>query len=72
MIKGLRSPLRTALYLFILLVPAIVFAQSTGQAVIHIHETPDPQPVTTASGAVGLSLQTTFSLLDQDNQVLLA
>ena len=72
MIKNLRSPLRAALYLLFLLVPAVVYAQSTSQAVVHIHETPDPQPVTTASGAVGLSLQTTFSLLDQDNQVLMA
>lgn len=70
--KSLRSPLRTAFFLFALLVPVIVYAQSAGQAIVHIHETPDPQPVTTASGAVGLSLQTTFSLLDQDNQVLMA
>ncbi len=68
----LRSPLIKALFLLLLFIPAIVYAQSTGQAVVHIHETPDPQPVTTASGAVGLSLQTTFSLLDQDDQVLMA
>ena len=72
MIKGRLPPLRTALYLLFLLVPVIVYAQSTGQTVVHIHETPDPQSVTTASGAVGLSLKTTFSLLDQDNQVLMA
>lgn len=72
MSKGRRSPLRIILYLLFLLVPAVVYAQSASQAVVHIHETPDPQPVTTASGAVGLSLVTTFSLLDQDDQVLMA
>lgn len=72
MTKRLRSPIKIVLSLLLLLVPIIVYAQSTGQAVIHIHETPDPQPVTTATGAVGLSLQTTFSLLDQDDQVLMA
>ena len=72
MIKGLRSHLKAFLYLLFLLIPVVVYAQSTSQAVVHIHETPDPQPVTTASGALGLSLKTTFSLLNQDNQVLMA
>ena len=70
--KELRSPFKIATVLLVLLIPVIVYAQSTGQAVIHIHETPDPQPVTTAAGAVGLSFETTFSILDQDDQVLMA
>jgi von Willebrand factor type A domain/FHA domain len=45
-------------------------AQGPGQAHIHIHQVPDPQQVTTTSGAVGLSLQPTFSLLDAQNQLL--
>lgn len=41
-------------------------------ASIHIHEAPAPQAVTTSSGAVGLSLQASFSLLDSDQQVMRA
>lgn len=47
----------------------IPLAQGSG-ASIHIHDSPTPQPVTTSSGSTGLSLQTSFSLLDADRQVL--
>ncbi len=47
-----------------------VGAQGPGQSHIFIHEVPEPQQVTTSTGAVGLSLQTTFSLLNAENQLL--
>jgi hypothetical protein len=51
--------------------PAIaVVAQNQSQ--LHIHETAEPQQVSTTGGAVGLSFQTSFSLLDPENQVLTA
>ncbi|MFV2045188.1 MAG: VWA domain-containing protein, partial [Anaerolineales bacterium] len=62
-------PLWAVLYALGLLIPLGAAAQGSG---IHIHETPDPQQVTTASGAVGLSLQPSFSLLDSENQVMMA
>ena len=62
-------PLWAVLCVLGLLIPLGVAAQGSG---IHIHETPNPEQVTTASGAVGLSLQPSFSLLDSANQVLMA
>jgi hypothetical protein len=56
----------------LLFFPLIVSAQNPGQSKIHIHETSEPQQVTTVSGSLGLSLQTTFSLLDAEDQVLMA
>jgi hypothetical protein len=44
----------------------------TGSSSIHIHEILEPQQTTTTAGNLGLSLQTTFSLLDGEGQVLRA
>jgi VWFA-related protein len=55
-----------------LFLPILVSAQNLGQSKIHIHEVSEPQQVTTGAGSVGLLLQTTFSLLDAENQVLMA
>jgi Mg-chelatase subunit ChlD len=52
--------------------PLIVSAQNPGQSKIHIHETSEPQQVTTVSGSLGLLLQTSFSVLDAEDQVLMA
>jgi hypothetical protein len=54
------------------MLPLVAFAQTTGQPKIHLHETPPPLQVTTAGGAVGLSLQPSFTLLDGEDQVLMA
>ena len=43
-----------------------------GPSTIHIHETLEPQQSTSTSGNLGLLLQTTFSLLDGEGQVLRA
>jgi len=64
-----RLPLWAVLYVLGLLIPLGAAAQGSR---IHIHETPNPEQVTIASGAVGLSLQPSFSLLDSANQVLMA
>lgn len=61
-----KSQLRNLALSLLVLTP---LTQASG-AVIRIHETPTPQPVTTSSGATGLSLQTDFSLLDAEQQVL--
>jgi hypothetical protein len=53
------------------ILPLAAFAQTSGQPQIHLHETPPPLQVTTAGGAVGLSLQPSFSLLDGEDQVLM-
>lgn len=63
-----RAALLLAVLLLTLAQGLTVFAQS--QANIHIHDTPNPQPVNTTGGATGLSFQTAFSLLDAENQVL--
>ncbi len=47
-------------------------AVQSGPSTVHIHETLEPQQTTSASGNLGLSLQTTFSLLDGEGQVLRA
>jgi hypothetical protein len=60
------------LFILTLFYPLIVSAQNAGQSKVHIHEIYEPQQVTTVSGSVGLSLRTSFSLLDAENQVLLA
>ena len=64
-----RIPFWAVISVLGLLIPLGAAAQGSG---IHIHETPNPQQVTTASGAVGLSLQPSFSLLDSENQVMMA
>jgi Mg-chelatase subunit ChlD len=74
MVKGMRKPLLT-LWLVCLssalsALPFGAFAQTAGQSTIHIHEVADPEPVTTTTGSTGLSLDTTFSLLAADQQVL--
>ena len=60
------------LCILMLFFPLIVSAQNPGQSKIHIHETSEPQQVTTVSGSLGLLLQTSFSLLDAEDQVLMA
>jgi hypothetical protein len=52
--------------------PWITFAQSSGQPQLHLHEIPPPLQVTTSGGAVGLSIQPSFSILDAEDQVLMA
>jgi len=44
----------------------------SGPSSVHIHETLEPQQTTSTAGNLGLSLQTTFSLLDGEGQVLRA
>jgi hypothetical protein len=58
------------LFAFSLSFPLGALAQTTGQSYVHIHETPEPQQVTTTTGDVGLSLTTVFSLLDGNDQLL--
>ena len=70
--KRIISLLRAVIIISILIFPHVTNAQSTGQPKIILHETPPPQQVTTSGGALGLSLQSSFSLLDGDDQVLLA
>lgn len=60
-----------ALCILTLFSPLIASAQTSGQSNIRIHETSDPQQVTTAAGYIGLSLQTAFSLLDAEDQVMM-
>jgi hypothetical protein len=72
MLKQLSNFLKLSLLSAILIIPFAVFAQTSGQPKIHLHETPPPLQVTTAGGAVGLSLQPSFSLLDGEDQVLMA
>ncbi|MDF1500101.1 MAG: VWA domain-containing protein [Anaerolineales bacterium] len=60
------------LLITILTVPWIALAQDSGQPQLHIHEVPPPLQVTTSGGAVGLSLQPSFSILDAEGQVLMA
>jgi len=67
-----QFPFGATLCILTLFFPLAVSAQTSGQSSIHIHETPEPQQVTTATGAIGLSLQTTFSVLDAEDQVLMA
>jgi hypothetical protein len=55
-----------------LFVPLTVLAQTSGQPQLHLHEVPSPLQVTTSGGAVGLSIQPSFSVLDGENQVLMA
>jgi hypothetical protein len=62
----------TILCILMLFFPIIVSAQNSGQSKIHIHEVSEPQQVTTGTGSVGLLLQTSFSLLDAEDQVLMA
>jgi hypothetical protein len=50
-----------------LLLPA---RQAAATATIRINEVPEPTQVTNATGTVGLSLVTTFTLLDSQDQVL--
>jgi hypothetical protein len=69
MVKNRRLPLWVVLGILAVLIPLTVGAQTSG---IHIHESPAPEQVTTAGGAVGLSLQTAFSLLDSENQVMMS
>ncbi|MGD8848412.1 MAG: FHA domain-containing protein [Anaerolineales bacterium] len=47
-------------------------AQSSGEPQLHLHDVPPPLQVTTSGGAVGLSIQPSFSILDADDQVLMA
>jgi pSer/pThr/pTyr-binding forkhead associated (FHA) protein len=72
MLRKLSNPLKLSLLITIIIIPLAVFAQTSGQPKIHLHETPPPLQVTTAGGALGLSLQPSFSLLDGENQVLMA
>ena len=67
--KRIISLLRAVIIISILIFPHVTNAQSTGQPKIILHETPPPQQVTTSGGALGLSLQSSFSLLDGDDQV---
>jgi hypothetical protein len=74
MVQTMRKPL-PAIWLVCLLLalatmPLVALAQTEGQSTIHIHDVAEPQPVTTSTGSTGLSLDTTFSLLDADQQVL--
>lgn len=69
-----RLLLPAALFLALaaaVLVP-LAAAQEGGQAHVHIHDVAEPQSVNTSGGAVGLSLQTSFSLLDGSNQIMTA
>ncbi len=70
MIKIRRNLHLSALCRLAILLPFIPMLQGSGQSRIHIHETPAPEQVTTATGAVGLSLRTAFTLLDAEDQVL--
>lgn len=74
MVEMMRKPFRTlwrlCLWSVLFALPASVMAQTTGQSTIHIHSVADPEPVTTTAGSTGLSLETTFSLIDSDRQVL--
>jgi hypothetical protein len=72
MLRTLSNSLKLSFLLAILIIPLAAFAQTSGQLKIHLHETPPPLQVTTAGGALGLSLQPSFSLLDGENQVLMA
>lgn len=56
----------------IFLLTQVLAASAQSQSHLHIHDTPAPQPVTTSGGAVGLSFETAFSLLDSEDQVLTA
>ncbi len=55
---------------FVTTLPLPVAAQAPDQPYIHIHDTPDPQQVTTTTGAVGLSLTTIFSVLKSNDQLM--
>jgi pSer/pThr/pTyr-binding forkhead associated (FHA) protein len=74
MVGMMRKPLFTlwlvCLWLALIALPFAAVAQTVGQATIHIHDVADPEPVTTATGSTGLSLEATFSLIDSDQQVL--
>ena len=70
--KRIITSLRAAIFISILIISHVANAQSTGQPKIHLHATPPPQQVTTSGGALGLSLQSSFSLLDAEDQVLMA
>ena len=70
--RTISTSLKISLLISSLILPFAAFAQTSGQPKIHLHETPPPLQVTTAGGAVGLSLQPSFSLLDGEDQVLMA
>jgi hypothetical protein len=70
--KRIISSLQAIIFISILIFSNVANAQSTGQPKVHLHETPPPQQVTTSGGALGLSLQSSFSLLDGEDQVLMA
>jgi hypothetical protein len=74
MVGMMRKPLLTlwlvCVWAALAALPFPALAQTAGQSTIHIHNVADPEPVTTATGSTGLSLDTTFSLLDADQQVL--
>ena len=62
-----RQPWLGLLISLALLLPA---RQAAATATIHINDVPEPTQVTNATGTVGLSLITTFTLLDSQDQVL--
>ncbi|OGO71764.1 MAG: hypothetical protein A2Z37_00290 [Chloroflexi bacterium RBG_19FT_COMBO_62_14] len=74
MVEAMHRPLHilwlVCLCTALIILPLNVSAQTSGQSTIHIHDVADPEAVTTAAGSTGLSLETTFSLLDSDQQVL--
>ena len=70
--KRIISTLQAVIFISILIFSSVANAQSTGQPKVHLHETPPPQQVTTSGGALGLSLQSSFSMLDGEDQVLMA
>ena len=62
-----RQPWLGLLTALALLLPA---RQAAATATIRINDVPEPTQVTNATGTVGLSLITTFTLLDSQDQVL--
>lgn len=74
MVELMRKPIHTlwlvSLWAALVALPVTVLAQTAGQSTIHIHDVADPEPVTTTAGSTGLALETTFSLIDSDKQVL--
>ena len=65
-----RSNRQTWLGLLTALAMLLPSRQAAATATIRINEVPEPTQVTNATGTVGLSLITTFTLLDSQNQVL--
>lgn len=72
MLHRRRARLPALLAIFALTLLPLIAAGAQGKAHLHIHETANPQPVNTTGGAVGLAFQTSFAILDSEDQVLTA